>query len=201
MKTKILIVTLICVLALTACQPPAVPVAVATVAPVTQPTTAPAATNMPPLAPMAAGEPAATQPAEPAPTAVRRPPAGVDPLRHGLGRPQPIRRGSGERSAGCAGAAAWRQRLSPGPAHRRRLTRLQAGKRCATPTARTWRWTSVVFRLFPNLTGGSTTVSNLTVNGQPVEPVYSPQDSVHDRRRWPSRSSRASRRSSPWIST
>ncbi|MCB0206836.1 MAG: M1 family metallopeptidase [Anaerolineae bacterium] len=37
---------------------------------------------------------------------------------------------------------------------------------------------SVVFRLFPNLTGGSIAVSGLTVNGQPVEPIYSLEDSV-----------------------
>lgn len=36
----------------------------------------------------------------------------------------------------------------------------------------------VVFRLFPNLTGGSIAVSNLTVDGQPVEPRYELSDSV-----------------------
>jgi hypothetical protein len=36
----------------------------------------------------------------------------------------------------------------------------------------------IAFRLFPNLTGGSTTVSNLTVNGQPAAPGYAQQDSV-----------------------
>ncbi len=36
----------------------------------------------------------------------------------------------------------------------------------------------VVFRLFPNLTGGSATVSNVTTNGQPVMPALEQQDSV-----------------------
>ncbi|MEZ4769153.1 MAG: M1 family aminopeptidase [Caldilineales bacterium] len=36
----------------------------------------------------------------------------------------------------------------------------------------------VVFRLFPNLTGGSIAVSGVTINGQPAEPVYSLDDSV-----------------------
>ncbi len=36
----------------------------------------------------------------------------------------------------------------------------------------------VVFRLFPNLTGGATTVSNLTVNGQPVETGYAQRNSA-----------------------
>lgn len=36
----------------------------------------------------------------------------------------------------------------------------------------------VVFRLFPNLTGGSVEVSNLLVNGQPVTPSYDLNDSV-----------------------
>ena len=38
--------------------------------------------------------------------------------------------------------------------------------------------TEVVFRLFPNLSGGSTAVTNLTVNGQPVEVRYEQQDSA-----------------------
>lgn len=37
---------------------------------------------------------------------------------------------------------------------------------------------AVVFRLFPNLTGGSMAVSNLTVNGQPVEARYEQKDSA-----------------------
>lgn len=36
----------------------------------------------------------------------------------------------------------------------------------------------VVFRLFPNLTGGSTVVSDVTVDGQPVVPGLEQQDSV-----------------------
>jgi len=36
----------------------------------------------------------------------------------------------------------------------------------------------IAFRLFPNLTGGSTTVTNLTVNGQPAVPGYAQRDSV-----------------------
>ncbi|MFQ5578283.1 MAG: M1 family metallopeptidase, partial [Anaerolineae bacterium] len=36
----------------------------------------------------------------------------------------------------------------------------------------------IVFRLFPNLLGGSVTVSNLTLNGQPIAPVYSLLDSA-----------------------
>ena len=36
----------------------------------------------------------------------------------------------------------------------------------------------VVFRLFPNLTGGSMAVSNLTVNGQPVEARYEQKNSA-----------------------
>lgn len=36
----------------------------------------------------------------------------------------------------------------------------------------------IALRLFPNLTGGSTTVSNLLVNGQPATPRYTQQDSV-----------------------
>lgn len=36
----------------------------------------------------------------------------------------------------------------------------------------------VVFRLFPNLMGGSSVVSNVTVNGQPVTPVLEQQDTV-----------------------
>ncbi len=38
--------------------------------------------------------------------------------------------------------------------------------------------TEVVFRLFPNLSGGSTTITNLAVNGQPVEARYEQQDSA-----------------------
>jgi hypothetical protein len=36
----------------------------------------------------------------------------------------------------------------------------------------------IYLRLFPNLTGGSTTVSQLTVNNQPAEPAYELQDSA-----------------------
>ncbi len=36
----------------------------------------------------------------------------------------------------------------------------------------------VAFRLFPNLTGGYTTVSNVTIDGQPVTPGYAQEDSV-----------------------
>jgi hypothetical protein len=36
----------------------------------------------------------------------------------------------------------------------------------------------IAFRLFPNLTGGSTTVSNLMVDGQTATPRYAQQDSV-----------------------
>ena len=36
----------------------------------------------------------------------------------------------------------------------------------------------IAMRLFPNLTGGSTTVSNLAVNGQPALPGYAQRDSV-----------------------
>lgn len=36
----------------------------------------------------------------------------------------------------------------------------------------------IAFRLFPNLTGGATVVSNLVVDGQPAEPRYAQEDSV-----------------------
>jgi hypothetical protein len=36
----------------------------------------------------------------------------------------------------------------------------------------------IYFRLFPNLAGGNTTISRLTVNTQPVEPVYELRDSA-----------------------
>jgi hypothetical protein len=36
----------------------------------------------------------------------------------------------------------------------------------------------VAFRLFPNLTGGSTTIANLLVDGRPATPQYGQQDSV-----------------------
>jgi hypothetical protein len=36
----------------------------------------------------------------------------------------------------------------------------------------------IIFRLFPNLTGGSTTVTNLLIDGQPAMPGYAQRDSV-----------------------
>ena len=178
MKTKILILTLISLLALTACQQPANP-AVATVSPATQPTTALAATDTPQLAPTTAVEPAATQPAEPASAAVDsadQPASTIFDIAWDDRSPFAAGLVTGQQSVleQRPGASVYHLDVTLGDD----MTSLHGREEVRYTNTEDVPLDSVVFRLFPNLTGGSISVSNLTVNGQPGEPVYSLEDSV-----------------------
>ena len=179
MKTKILFAALISVLAATACQPPVAPGAVATIPPVAQPTSALAATDTPQLAPTAAVDPAATQSAEPAPAAS----GSVD-----LPASTIFDVAWDDRSAFAAGLVSGQQAVleqRPGASVYHLdvtlgddMTTLRGREELRYTNTEDVSLDSVVFRLFPNLTGGSITVSNLIVNDQQVEPTYSLEDSV-----------------------
>lgn len=179
MNPKILFAGLISVLALTACQPPVAPVAVATATPFAQPATAPAATDTP--SPVAAStvEPAATEPPEPASAAADS----VD-----LPASTLFDVDWDDRSLFAAGLVTGQQALldqRPGAsiyhldvALDDDLTTLSGREEVRYTNSEEIALDRVVFRLFPNLTGGSIVISNLIVNGQPVEPTYDLEDSV-----------------------
>ena len=58
------------------------------------------------------------------------------------------------------------------------LTSLQGQQEVLYTNRESAPLSEVVFRLFPNLTGGAATISNLRVNGQPVEPRYEQKNSA-----------------------
>lgn len=176
MKTGFLLTVLIVALALTACQPPAAIDVDATAAPAASSTTAPVATAMPHTPDMPAVEPVAT-------TATTTTGQSTD-----LPASTIFNIAWDDRSPFAAGLVASQQTvLEQRPdaniyhldvALRDDMTALHGREEVRYTNSEDVPLDSVVFRLFPNLTGGSIAVSGLTVDGQPVQPTYSLEDSV-----------------------
>ena len=176
MKTAFLLTVLIFALALTACQPPAVTSAPATTTPVTSATTAPVATVAPATADTPAVEPVATKAAA---TVAQSDDLPASTL---------FDTAWDDRSPFAAGLVSGQQAVleqRPGAniyhldvALSDDMTTLHGREEVRYTNSEDVSLDSVVFRLFPNLTGGSIAVSGLTVNGEPVQPTYSLEDSV-----------------------
>ena len=189
MKTYFLIISLILALLLAACQPAVSPAAVETT-PAQLPTaTLASATATPAPADPATPLPADTATAAPAPAEL--PAAAPDSsLVQSVNLPastlfdvdwddrSPFESGLTSDQQGLLGQRPGASIYHIDLAIEEDLTTLRGREEVRYTNTEDVPLDSVVFRLFPNLTGGSVEVSNLMVNGQPVEPSYSLQESA-----------------------